>query len=381
MQATDDPKAYEPRRSGLRYVIGWVCAVVLAAAASGGLVLARESRLAGQRTQLEQRLALGPRVLVTPVKYSPRARDINLPANVRGYIETPVYAKIAGYLKTIRVDKGDRARKGEVIAILESPEIDKQVSDARASYWLQKVTDDRNQSLVRSGVIPQQTADDSHAAMLQARDSYEQLRAMQAYEVIRAPYDGFVTARYVDPGALIPQVTSPSSGATPIISMATLRPVRVYADVPQNLAPFIKDGDPAELTVADYPRRVFEGTVTRHPHALVTDTRTMLVEVDLPNKDLALYPGMYGTLKLKVSVPEGVPMVPDDALVFRNGKVYVPVVRNDRLYLTEVTLGYDNGLEVEIRSGISGHAMVAINVGQTARDGEPVRPVVLAAER
>ncbi len=381
MQVSDDPKTYEPRRSGPWYVIGWVCALSLTVAAAGGLVLARESRLASETKQVDAALARGPRVLVTPVRLSPRARAISLPATVRGYIETPIYAKIPGYLKTIRVDKGDRVRKGEVIAILESPETDKQVSDARANYWLQKVTDDRNQYLVKEGVIPQQTADDSHAAMLQARDSYEQLRAMQAYEIVRAPYDGVVTARYVDPGALIPQVTSPSSGATPIISMATLKPVRVYANVPQNLAPFVRDGDPADLTVVDYPRRVFEGIVTRHPHALVTDTRTMLVEVDLPNKDLALYPGMYGTLKLKVAVPPGVPMVPDDALVFRGGKVYVPVVEGNRLHLARVSLGYDNGIEVEVRSGISDNAMVAVNVGQAARDGEPVRPMKLASYR
>jgi RND family efflux transporter MFP subunit len=358
-----------------------VCALLLTAAAAGGLVLARESRLASEKKQVAAALALGPRVLVTAVKLSPRMREISLPATVRGYIETPIYAKIPGYLKTIRVDKGDRVRKGEVIAILESPETDKQVSDARANYWLQKVTDERNQYLAKEGVIPQQTADDSHAAMLQARDSYEQLRAMQAYEIVRAPYDGVVTARYVDPGALIPQVTSPSSGATPIISMATLKPVRVYANVPQNLAPFVRDGDPADLTVADYPRRVFEGIVTRHPHALVTDTRTMLVEVDLPNRDVALYPGMYGTLKLKVDVPPGVPMVPDDALVFRDGKVYVPVVEGNRLHLAQVTLGYDNGLEVEVRSGISDNAMVAVNVGQAARDGQRVRPMKLASYR
>lgn len=381
MEVTDDPKTYQPRRPGPRYLIGWVCALLLTVAASGGLVLAREGRLVTQAKQIEAGLALGPRVLVTRVTFSPRARTISLPASIHGYIETPIYAKIPGYMKTIRVDKGDRVRKGEVIAILDSPETDKQVSDARANYWLQKVTDDRNQVLANQGVIAQQSADDSHAAMLQARDTYGQLRAMQAYEVVRAPYDGVVTARYVDPGALIPQATSPSSSATPIILMATLEPVRVYADVPQNIATFIKDGDPADLTVTDYPKRIFEGTVTRHPHALVPDTRTMLAEVDLPNKDLTLFPGMYGTLKFKVSVPLGAPMVPDDALVFRDGKVYAPVVEHGRLHLTEVTLGYDNGREVEITSGISRNAMIAVNVGQSARDGERVRPMELSSSR
>ena len=225
-------------------------------------------------------------------------RRISLPASIHGYIETPIYAKTAGYLKAIYVDKGDRIHKGEVLAVLDSPELDKQVADAKANYWLQKVTDARNQTLVAQQVIPQQTADDSHAAMLQTRAAYEQLLALQSYEVIRAETDGIITARDVDPGALIPQATSPGS-STPIVELATLHPLRVYADVPQDLAAFVKDGDPASVSVTQYPDRSFSGTVTRHPDALTPDTRTMRVEVDLPNKDSALYPGMYATLTLE----------------------------------------------------------------------------------
>src|SRR5262249_29471708 len=151
-------------------------------------------------------------------------------------------------------------------------------------------------------VIAQQTADDSHAAMLQAQAAYEQLLAMQAYEVIRAPVDGVVTARFVDPGALIPEATAATGGtaATPVIAIATLSPLRVYAEVPQDLSSFVKDGDAAEITATQYPQRVFTGSVTRHPEALTPQTRTMLVEVDLPNADRALYPGMYASMDLKV---------------------------------------------------------------------------------
>jgi RND family efflux transporter MFP subunit len=157
--------------------------------------------------------------------------------------------------------------------------------------------------------------------------------------------------------------------------MATLGQLRIYADVPQSTAPFIRDGDPAVITVTEYPGRKFTGTVTRHPSVLTSVTRTMLVEVDITNDDQALYPGMYTNIELQVRTPAGVPMVPDDALVFRNGKAFVPVVRNNRLKLAEVTLGYDNGINVEIMQGVSGADMVAINVGQSARDGEPVRPI------
>ena len=196
-------------------------------------------------------------------------------------------------MKTINVDKGDHVKAGEVIALIESPETDKQVSDARSYYWLQNVTDVRNQELVRQQVIPQQTADDSHSAMLQAKAAYQQQLALQQYEVVRASFDGIVTARYVDPGTLIPQSTTPSSTTTntPIVALATQAPLRVYAYVPQSLSSFIKDGDPATITVIDFPNRNFTGAVTRHPEALDQTTRTMLVEVDLPNQGSVAAPG------------------------------------------------------------------------------------------
>lgn len=365
--AVRKPKTY-------RAAIFWIVAVVAVFAASAGLVLARESRLQHQRAALARKQSRGPRVLVAPMMYSPVTREIRIPASIHGYIETPVYAKIAGYLKNIRVDKGDSVRKGEVLATIESPELDKQTEDARANYWLQKVTDERNQALLRQEVIAKQTADDSHAAMLQAKAAWQQLLAEKSYETITAAFDGIITARYVDPGVLIPQATAPSN-ATPIVALATLEPVRVYANVPQEATPFIHDGDSAIVTVAQYPRRKFEGTITRHPEALAPDTRTMLVEVDLPNHDRALLPGMYAETTFRIAESGGVPQVPDDALVFRNGNTYVPVVLNDRLHLAAVELGLDNGRSVEITQGLAPGAIVALNLGQGVSEGERVRPI------
>jgi membrane fusion protein, multidrug efflux system len=288
---------------------------------------------------------------------------------------TALYAKTPGYLTAIHVDKGDRVHKGEVLAVLESPALDKQVADAKANYWLQKVTDVRNQKLVAEEVIPQQTADDSHTALLQAKAAYEQLLALQSYEIIRAETDGIITARYVDPGALIPQVTS-QGGSTPIVELATLDPLRVYADVPQDIAAFVRDGDPATVTVIQYPGRKFQGTVTRHTQALAPDMRTMRVEVDLPNKDSALYPGMYATVVLNISSTDNVPRVPDDALIFRGDVTYVPVVRNDHIHLAKVTLGNDNGSNVQIACGLSAGNLIALNVGEGVEEGDPVQPVM-----
>ena len=371
----DDPKSYTPEKPGRLFFFGWVVAVVVLLGLTAELVLARSVRITRQTDELEHQIAMGPRVLVAPVIHAPRSRKIEIPATIHGYIETPVYAKIAGYLNTIRVDKGDRVTAGQVIAILDTPELDHQVVNARASYGIALLTYQRDEALRRDDAVAQQVADEARASMVEAKATLDQLAAMQAYKVIRAPFTGIITSRYVDLGALVPQVTTPSAASMPIVAMATLSPLRIYADAPESVAPFIRNGDAATITVTEYPQRTFKGVVARHPEALTSGTRTMLVEVDLNNEDRTLYPGMYATLVLDVATPAGVPMVPDDALVFRGGKPYVPVVRGGRLRLAAVTLGYDDGVDVEITEGVSDQDMVALNVGQAASDGEPVQPV------
>ncbi len=375
----EDPREYTPKPPGGFFFIGWGLLVVVVLGLTAGLVMARSRLLSRQTTELEQQLEMGPRVLVEPVLHTPPVRSLEVPGTIHGYIETPIYAKIAGYLKTIYVDKGDRVKQGQLLALLDSPELDHQVANARATYQLAKITDQRNQTLLRFGVVAEQQADNSQAQMKEAKAALDQLIATQAYEVIRAPFSGMVTARFVDPGALIPQATSQPAAASPIISLATLSSLRIYSDVPQSTAPFIRNGDPAAITVTEYPRRVFKGTVTRHSSTLTSETRTMLVEVDLPNDDQALYPGMYATVKFQVNISEGAPMVPDDALIFRNGKPLVPVVRNGHLKLAPVILGYDDGVNIEITEGVTEQDVVAMNVGQAARDGEPVRPITMAS--
>jgi membrane fusion protein (multidrug efflux system) len=372
----DDPKTFSVPAPGGIFFAGWIIAIIVALIATAGLVLARELWIGRQTSALETQNQLGPHVLVTDVLEPPTTSHLKLPATIRGYDETDIFAKIPGYLKTIKVDKGDRIQKGELLAILTSPELDQQVATARANYNLARVTDKRYQQLVRSQVIPQQTADETHFTMLQDKAILDQDIATQQYETITAPFDGIVTARYIDPGHLVPANTTPGTpGSGAIISVSRMSPLRVFVYVPQNVAPFIKNGDAATITAMGYAGQKFTGTITRHPEALSPDTRTMLVEVDLPNENQALYPGMYANAEFIVAMGSGSPMVPDDALIFRDGKVYVPVVRNNQLHLAEVVLGYDNGQTVEVTSGIDPKDKVAVNVGQAARDGENVQPV------
>jgi RND family efflux transporter MFP subunit len=372
----EDPREYRAKPPGRFFFAGWIGAIAVAVIATAGLVLARDFWIGRQSSELARENAMGMHVLVRRVMHAPSVRHVKLPASLRGFDETDIFAKVAGYMKTINVDKGDRVRAGEVIAIVESPETDQQVANARANYKLTVVTDHRYRQLVDSGVISRQDFDNEHANMLQARATLQQNLAVQKYEVVTAPFDGIVSWRYVDSGHLVPQSTAGVSATSAIVQVARMKPLRLFAYMPQNTALFIRNGDHSTFQVNEYPRRTFDGIVARHPQALAADSRTMIVEVDLPNQDLALYPGMYGFVTFTVSTPAGAPMVPDDALIFRNNKIFVPVVRANRLHLVEVGLGFDNGVSVEISSGdVSDDDLVALNVGQAARNGQAVRPV------
>jgi membrane fusion protein, multidrug efflux system len=373
----EDPREYQAKQPGRFFFAGWIGAIALVVIATAGLVLARDFWIGRQSSELARQNAMGMHVLVRQVMHAPTVRHVKLPASLRGFDETDIFAKVAGYMKTLNVDKGDRVRAGEVIGIVESPETDQQVANARANYNLAVVTDNRNRQLVDNGVISRQDFDNSHANMLQARATLQQNLAVQKYEVVTAPFDGIVSWRYIDPGHLVPQSTAGVSATSAIVQVSRLKPLRLFAYMPQSTALFIRDGDHSTFQVNEYPKRTFDGTVARHPQALAADSRTMIVEVDLPNQDLALYPGMYGFVTFTVSTPQGAPMVPDDALIFRNNKIYVPVVRANRLHLVEVGLGFDNGVAVEISSGdVSDDDLVALNVGQAARDGQAVQPVL-----
>jgi len=379
-QEEDDPKTYKTPRASRVYVPGLIIGAIVVVALTAGLVMGHDLNIRRQTDDLADQNAQGGNILVEKVGQTEQARTLDLPATIHGYIETSIYAKVPGYLKTIKVDKGDRVKKGQVLAILDSPETDQQVANARANYRIAAITDERYQVLVRQQVTPQQSADQTHATMLQDKATLDQELAIQAYEIIRSPVDGIVTARYVDRGALIPETTTPATAATPIVAVATLSPLRIYAYVPQSAALSINDGEPAAITVYERPNVTYNGSIIRHPEALDDSSRTMLAEVDLPNKDNSLYPGMYARMVMKISSPQDGTVVRDDALVFRDGKIYVPVVRGNELRLISVTLGYDNGQNVVVHGAIKNDDVVALNMGQAVENGERVHPIAREAQ-
>jgi membrane fusion protein, multidrug efflux system len=347
-------------------------AIVVAA----GIVLARDYSLRNQRGSLEAEAARGRVVLCKQLHGETAAQIIALPGEIHGFYETPIYAKISGYVRDMFVDKGSRVKAGQLVATIESPETDQQVRNAKATYDLAKITDDRNQILVSQAVISFQQGDESHQTMLADLAAWKSLVATQTYERVYAPFDGMITVRNLYPGALVATGTAAGTSNPGIYEIATLKPLRIYVYLPQTYAPFVRDGDRAVVTVNEYPERDYNGSITRHPSALDQGTRTMLLEVDLPNQDLSLYPGMYANTAITVSGSGGAPRVPDEALIFNGERVYVPIVRDRRIHLVDVKLGLDDGINCEVTRGLKGDETVALGLGQAATEGELIRPLM-----
>lgn len=373
---SDNVKSKGPAASK-RLFLTWIGLAVMTVVIAAGIVFARQASIVRQTSALAQAARQGPVVLVTRLIQQPASRELTLPAEIHGYYETPIYGKINGYVKTMLVDKGALVKAGQLVATIESPETDQQVRDARASYEIAAITDRRYQALLRTEVIPKQTADTYHASMLEALATWKSDQATQSYERVTAPFDGMITARNLDPGALVGNASAANTSTPSLFQIATLKPVRAYVYMPQSIAPFVKDGDQATVTVSEYARRVYSGVITRHPSALDQSTRTMQIEVDLPNDDISLYPGMFANVALRISGSNGAPRVPDQALIFNDDKVLIPVVSDSRIHLAEVTLGYDDGINCEVNRGLKGDETIALGMGQAAEEGELVRPLTM----
>jgi len=361
--------------AGPGFYLKWIAIPIVALVAAGGIVLANDLSLNTQRGDLASAAARGRIVLCTRLGNQATSRIITLPGEIHGFYETPIYGKISGYVKEMFVDKGSRVKSGQLVATIDSPETDQQVRNAKATYDLAKITDDRFQALVSQSVISLQQADESHQTMLADLAAWKSLVAMQQYEKVYSPFDGMITVRSLYPGALVATGTAVGTSNPSIYQVATLKPLRIYVYLPQSYTPLVRDGDESVVTVNEYPNRDYHGSITRHPSALDQSTRTMLLEVDLPNDDLSLYPGMYATVAITIKGSSGAPRVPDEALIFDGDQVLVPVVKDNRVHLVQVKLGLDNGIDCEITRGLNGDETVALGLGQAATEGELIQPL------
>lgn len=320
-----------------------------------------------------------PLIEVQVVKPTHRdvAYSIALPANVSPLYQTTLYAKVSGYLKWIGPDKGDQVKKDQVLAVIDAPEVEEQYQQAVADYKIKKITYERLTNVWKEtpDVIAKQDVDLAEAAFQGARHLMEQRVVLRDYTKVRAPYEGTITARFADPGALIQVATSSSSGAIPLFTIMTLNTVRVYANVPQEDSPWAKVGTPAQLNVKELPNRVFNGMVTRTTQALDPSTRSLLIEVDLPNPDHALQPGTFGELTLVLRISPNALVIPAGAIMTQNAGSLVFLAVDGRAAQRKIKTGLSDGRWVEVVEGLTGNEDVVVVGKSKLVEGTLVHPL------
>lgn len=369
--------AMTPRRSpALLYVLG-LALVAAAGVFAVRFVRTRHDAEAAEASVRQHDLAGGTRVLVTRVASLPAGRTLMLPAEVHAWRQATLYAKVSGYVKRMSVDKGDRVKEGQLLATLESPETDQAMLSAKAALMTKKLVADRYKELTPKGVISQQELDTASGDLAVAKAELARTAALEAYEAIRAPFDGIVTARFVDQGALLPAATGSTSSAQPVVEVTDMTRVRIYAYLGQGDAPFVKEGTAAKLESDAHPGQALDATVTRITRELDEKTRTMLTEIDVENKDTWVYPGLYLRVTMKLDTPPAL-TIPADAVFLRDGKPIVVVVDGGKARFTPIETGDDDGRIVRVLSGLSEGQVIALHVGDEVSDGSPVQAVAPA---
>ena len=323
------------------------------------------------------------------------ARTIDLPGDVVGFYEAALHSKVTGYLKSISVDKGDSVKKGQVLAEIEVPELQSNLMSAQASLEIERITYDRLKKVQQSDsrLISQQDVDMAYAKYREAQAAVATLQTMFGYTKIIAPFDGVITGRFADPGALIragggdigvdetsglisPGATEGAGGhregGGPILTLADIDKLRIYIYVPEASYPFIHIGTPASLTFEEFPERIFKGTVARYASSLDLATRTMLTEVDIDNPKRLVYPRSYAHVTIQLVRHSDALSVPTSAIQGAGGSARVLIVDNGRLVEVPVQTGIDNGSCVEITSGLTANALVVATYSSTLTPGQQV---------
>ena len=374
-RTNDVPQTAGQGRRPRALTLGTALLLLLALAGVVALALSRRGAEARERNARAAILDNGPNVRVVQVEVSPADRTLALPAEVRAWNQSTLYAKVAGYVREVHVDKGTKVKKGDLLARLESPETDQAVLGARADFKYKEFQADRFRKLRPGGLVAQQDLDNAEAALGVSRAQLQSLLATQSYERVRAPFDGVVTARYVDPGALVAAGTASNQTVQPLFDIADLRTVRVQVYVSQDDAGDVRPGTPMTITTPDDPQHPIEAKVTRTAQGIDARTRTMLVEADVPNEPVRLYTGSYVNVRLKFA-GRRTPLVPGEALAWRGGSLFVATLgSDDRVKLVKVQPGDDDGKRVQILAGLQGGERLVLNPSAELSDGDKVQPL------
>jgi len=378
---SNDPK--RNRRS--HWWVLLLAAVIAVLLVISGIVPRIQARTALRRETIQMAI---PAVAVVQPKHSSPAQEIVLPANVQAFADAPIYARTNGYLKHWYVDIGGRVKAGQLLAEIDTPEINQQLRQARADLAtsranldLSKITSDRYSDLLKTDSVSKQEADNAvgdyaakQATVQSAQANVKRLEELQSFQKIYAPFSGVITARNTDVGALI---DSGSSGGprSELFHIAQPDKLRVYVSVPEIYSQAAKPGLTADLMLKEFPGHPFEGKLVRTANAIDPTSRTLLVEIAVNNPTGQLLTGAYAEVHLKIPTAASAFILPVNTLLFRSEGLRVATVGGDGQHvdLKPITLGHDFGSEVEVIAGLNGSENVIVNPPDSVVSGQTVR--------
>jgi RND family efflux transporter MFP subunit len=371
----------------LRILLG----LVLVCAVAGALVVSGILPRMKAKTALRQETSISaePAVSIVHPQRQAGAQELVLPGNIQAFMDAPIYARTSGYLKKWYFDIGSHVRAGQLLAEIESPEVDQQLQQAReelgtaeANLKLSQLTAERYTDLLKSDSVAKQDVDNAvqtaaarDTAFKSAQANVKRLQEMVSFEKIYAPFDGVVTARNTDVGQLIASGSAVGQNRE-LFHVASVNRLRVFVNVPQTYSHATTPGLQAELSLPELPGRRFPGSLVRTADALDPATRTLLVEVDVNNPTGLLMPNAYTEVHFKVKGARSALTVPSASLLFRSEGVRLPVVKGEnRAALIPVSLGRDFGATIEVLSGVDETTAVIANPPDSLVDGETVRVI------
>ncbi|HEV3419004.1 MAG TPA: efflux RND transporter periplasmic adaptor subunit [Candidatus Acidoferrum sp.] len=380
LQPTVGAKTGSPR-------IGWISGVVLVLLFGGVFaygIFGRMRASATLRTETDT-LAIPVVSVVTPQRSAP-TQEITLPGNVQPFITSPIFSRTNGYLKAWHFDIGAHVKKGQLLAEIETPEVDQQLQQSRsnlatadANLRLAEITKNRYQDLLKTNAVSQQDVDNAvgtynaNKAIVQANQAnVKQLETLQSFEKIYAPFDGIITARNTDIGDLI-NSGSNGNAKTDLFHISQPGVLRVYVNVPEEYSQLAKPGLTAALTLAEFPGKTFSGKLVRTADSINNATRTLLSEVDVNNPTGQLLSGSFAEVHFKVPTEVSTFIVPVDTLLFRAEGLRVAVVKGGKAELLPVTPGHDFGETMEIVSGLKGGESIIVSPPDSIVAGEQVQ--------
>lgn len=371
--------AQPAKKSGLLALV--VLAILMVA---GAFALVRRITERGALAKETERLAV-PTVSVSKPSAEPASDQLVLPAQLQAYVESAIYARTNGYLLRWNRDMGSHVKKGELLAEIDTPEVDQELMQAQAArqqteaqLQLAKSTADRWANLRKTDSVSQQEADQQASAYTQAmantaaaEANVRRLQQLESFKHVYAPISGVITRRNTDVGALI---TAGSAGTgRELFDVAQVDPLRVFVSVPQTNAPSIRAGLPAYIELREYPGQKFTGKVVRTADSIDTATRTLLTEIDVPNPDGHLLPGSYAEVHFAVPIQITRMSIPVNALLFRPEGPRVAVVGPDhKVHLKAISIGRDFGIKVEILGGLDPSDQIVVNPADSLEEGQEV---------